>query len=1336
MMRQCRTLVIAWALVVPGVATAQRSTPRFLALSSDTSTATVEVDPTLVPRLLNRVSMSGERMPRRLALELLGRAAGFEFVYANDLIAAEDSVSVPSSATTVLDAMRAVVGNAPIDVVLTQTANVVLVRRGAPVPRSLLGAPRARVPSLQSQSIHGLVQMDARTPVAGATVIVTMGPVRISKHTTSDSTGRFAVRFDSATGDYLVYANAAGFKSVRKRVTVVPTDTALFVEITFTTSTATQLDVVTVKAPIERPSVSAVRNVANGAQRRDVDGVIGALAPASIGNFGDAALTIPGTAATLGGVSVLGLPAGQNLITVDGAPYAGGGVPRAARVNYSVATSIWDPARGGFSGAEIETSIAPGSPFETRRAFVSATPAATATRLGAPPGMRDIGSVFAGSIIRSGEVLPDKIYAQVAADVSVTAQPTRSLLSISDIALAEAGVDPAARRGLLESAASRGIPINNSAASSPHLSEGRLLARFDWGGFDYRRSLPLPSAWFVTLLGSTSGSANAAADIWRAPSTGSRSTSTQTLIKIENNREVGEVARNVTSASLSSSSDRDQPLVHAPLAAVIAQSVDGSGANATMLVGGSARAATSRRSTTFEARNLYAWNVGGSPKHRVGLFAWSRVDQTRVVADGPNPGLFTYRSFVEFIERRATSYSRELSAPSATASTWNGALALSDAWRAGPYLRFIGGVRVEGNALLSSPEYNPVLQSAFGYRNDTRPRSIHVSPRLGVSWTLDQRRFNTEARQFSPLGEFVKPTRSQLRLGVGEFRSLLLPGMALASARATGLAGAALTLHCTGAAVPLEDWDDWNAGRDLPQRCQDGGGVLADSAPSVSLLSRVYRPPRSWRATAGWTSSLGSRIQYRLDAAWSWQRDQSGTYDLNFGSSGPMYALEAEGGRPLFTPVQAVDPQTGVPAPSQARRLGDFGAVDVLQSARRGVSSSYTVGVSTGTVITSLLRVAYTYSSGWLSSNGFDGPTTGDPRVTIRTPITMPRHMVIVEAGRTFAKGQVAISGLARMQSGVRYTPLVSQDINGDGRANDAAFVFGTPSEIASTLALSPRSAERCLARQAGRVASIGGCEGPWRVTSNVMATFAPNRRRPSGLRWDSIVLNISNPLGALDHALHGAAPRGWGASGEPDPVYLQVQGFDPVLRRYRYAVNSRFGAPQAGLSALIAPVRVTLEVNVGLDPHADLQQLRRAVRGWAEQGKAVRPTVAEIVRKYHRQMPDPYRDIMADPDSLFISPAQATRLAEAQAAFAARIDSVWTPVAEYILSLDASRLDIRSTERIDAATQGCHRMAHLESKRIVSELLSPGQSEVASKGILSFLLGWTENSRVRWYRF
>src|SRR5262249_23659162 len=64
----------------------------------------------------------------------------------------------------------------------------------------------------------------------------------------------------------------------------------------------------------------------------------------------------------------------------------------------------------------------------------------------------------------------------------------------------------------------------------------------------------------------------------------------------------------------------------------------------------------------------------------------------------------------------------------------------------------------------------------------------------------------------------------------------------------------------------------------------------------------------------------------------------------------------------------------------------------------------------------------------------------------------------------------VRASWYGTLRSGLPYTPVVAGDVNGDGFANDRAFVFDGRSRA-------------CLQRQVGRIADRNSCEGPWTAT-------------------------------------------------------------------------------------------------------------------------------------------------------------------------------------------------------------------------------------------------------------
>src|SRR5437763_850864 len=93
-----------------------------------------------------------------------------------------------------------------------------LIRRSFTVLALLVGA-RVSVAAQQQvpEVIRGRVTDDSGRALPAA-IMVTRGPDRLTLQGAADSTGRYSVRFDAGTGDYLVYASAQGFKPSRRRV--------------------------------------------------------------------------------------------------------------------------------------------------------------------------------------------------------------------------------------------------------------------------------------------------------------------------------------------------------------------------------------------------------------------------------------------------------------------------------------------------------------------------------------------------------------------------------------------------------------------------------------------------------------------------------------------------------------------------------------------------------------------------------------------------------------------------------------------------------------------------------------------------------------------------------------------------------------------------------------------------------------------------------------------------------------------------------------------------------------------------------------------------------------
>jgi hypothetical protein len=167
------------------------------------------------------------------------------------------------------------------------------------------------------------------------------------------------------------------------------------------------------------------------------------------------------------------------------------------------------------------------------------------------------------------------------------------------------------------------------------------------------------------------------------------------------------------------------------------------------------------------------------------------------------------------------------------------------------------------------------------------------------------------------------------------------------------------------------------------------------------------------------------------------------------------------------------------------------------------------------------------------------------------------------------------LSGRYVGASGRPFSAVVNGDINGDeSTSNDLAFVFdpddaATPADVAASmrrvLANPANVARDYLRRNLGRVAARNGAAAPWagRIDLRLARTVGTGRGR---VELTADIYNFANLLN-----------REWGAQSllpvgisNQNPVVqriplLNVVGFDPSTRRYRYTVNENFGVLQRG---------------------------------------------------------------------------------------------------------------------------------------------------------------------------
>jgi hypothetical protein len=289
------------------------------------------------------------------------------------------------------------------------------------------------------------------------------------------------------------------------------------------------------------------------------------------------------------------------------------------------------------------------------------------------------------------------------------------------------------------------------------------------------------------------------------------------------------------------------------------------------------------------------------------------------------------------------------------------------------------------------------------------------------------------------------------------------------------------------------------------------------------------------------------------------------------------------------------------------------------------------------------------------------------------------RHQFVYSFGYNFFN-TVNVAWYGQFRSGTPFTPMVAADVNGDGYANDRAFIFNPARTADPALASAMQdlldhgsgAARDCLRRQLGQLAARNSCEGPWTSQANLNVTFNPVRVRMP--QRATLSFNLSNPLGAADLIMHGSSRlHGWGQPAIPDPSLLYVRGFDPNAQRYVYEVNQRFASTSPAFSAFRLPVTLTAMLRFDVGPTRERQSLTMQLdRGRKTDGNKLPEPLIKMIYGAG-SVPNPMSQILRQQDSLHLTSQQADTIAAINRWYNIRIDSIWTPVAKYLSDLPVS---------------------------------------------------------------
>ena len=1140
------------------------------------------------------------------------------------------------------------------------------------VAAALISVPPSGATAQQADVIRGRVTGPDSAGIADVTVTVTSISGNVSRTARTDRNGRYTVTFPSGDGDYMVSFAALGYAARRFEVKRMADEEILVADARLT-RVGTVLDPMRVSAERARvPRNDAPQDVGGTEQP-----LTNSAVPANLmGDLAAMAASLPGVQSVPGqdggadGYSVLGLGADQNNTTLNGMQFGGSNLPRDAMVSSSLVTSPYDVSRGGFSGGQMSLRSRSGSNFKTRGMSLNVdAPQMQWSDRAAQSLGQEYSNVSLGGTV-AGPLRFDKAFYNVAYQLGRRSNDLQTLLNTDSRGLAALGVSSDSVTRLLSILNTARVPVNTGKAGDNRIGDqGSLFGNLDFAP----PSSASGQAYNVSFNAGWNRQNPAFGVATEVPAHSGDRTSWRGGVQARQNTYFGVGILSETSLGYSASRTWSSPFLDMPTGNVRVNSSldDGASGVQNLVFGGNQSLNTTQTTNSIGFLNQLSW-FSTNNRHRLKLTTELRRDGSYLEQANNQLGTFNFNSLADLEAGRPSSFVRQIGSRERDVSQYYGSIALGDAWRKSDNLQLQYGVRIDANRFVNDPALNPAVDSLFGTRNDRVPNNVYISPRLGFSWSYGS------APQIAGFEGAARGPRAVVRGGIGVFQNTPSTGLVGSALDNTGLPSAVQQLMCIGAATPVPDWNSYAASTaSIPDRCADGstGTVFANTSPNVSLFADDYSAPRSVRSNLQWNGPiLGNRFSASVEATYSANYNQAGSMDLNFNPA-TRFTLPGEDNRPVFVNPTSIVPGTGAVSPTDARISNRFSRVSQLTSDLESRSRQLSLRLSPATFNQSFSwSLSYVYSNVREQFRGFSS-TTGNPLdVAWGRSSFDSRHQIVYNVGYNFFDF-VRVNWFGQFRSGSPYTPMVASDINGDGYANDRAFIPSASdpdpaiaSSMASLFESTTDEARECLRRQVGTLAGRNSCQAPWMSTASMSISFNPLKVRMP--QRATLSFQVSNPLGAADLILNGSNKlKGWGQFAFPDQQLLYVRGFDPATQKYKYEVNQRFGSTSQSTSFRI-PVTLTAMMRFDVGPTREKQMLTQQLdRGRRTQGtKAPEPMLKAMYS--NGGLPNPIATILRQQDSLRLTGPQADSLATLNRSYTIRNDRLWSPLAKQFSEL------------------------------------------------------------------
>lgn len=1097
-----------------------------------------------------------------------------------------------------------------------------------------------------------------RRPVPAAEIVVTNSVTRAFARGVSDSGGRLDIRISATRGQSLVvFASQAAFGA--SRVVVTPLDSQVTVQLVLPARQSQLLASVRVKATKVQAPESLDRGetaIGVGGGERLVSSVRGALSPDQQGDLAETARLSGALVSGPGGLYSLGAGGDQAVFASDGLGLAGSRVPREGRTAVTVMTSPFDIAVGGFAGVMVNVTPSPASQTYnfTSASFYGAS--AEARRryplagFGASRGQ--IGVSFG-----STRTWADRLGLNASMDVRLSSETAP--LSSGTVLASPSCVECTTIR---DASAGFGLALGGGGTSSLR-GDVLALARLDLFRGRRRPLTMIMSAEASNVPGTNAAFASTATARNRRSSAGT--VQLQWRGYSPSNRWALDIRSGVRHGATANRPVANGPQVRVQLnEAVVIDGVEAS----SLVLGSAATAATDVRGTTAETLVDVQRRLGRGV-NTVKLVGWLRADRN---SETQEPGRLLdldYATPSDFATNRPVRLrARETLAPGQVAAG-NGALGIANLFSPTHRFKLYTGVRLEASTVL--PGYGGSSGPFLPARG--LQRSMSVSPRVALDWMTIAEPPGWTIQGGPVAAPFVarEPT-GILRIGLGRFQGRQatggLPLQALLASRVRGM-----QQTCSAPGIAPFTWAAGQVPAPATESCLVND--VTDTTSTRLALSPGLAPPASWRTTLGYSRSfLGVRAQ--VDAQWALNVQQPLLVNRNFVGT-PAFRICGEECRPVFVRPTLIDEATATSSPIGSRVSASDGDAVLVIAGRSGGSSATLLLSPESPILKArvIVSLAYTLANVWSETNGYTSTTTGDPRVRERGPSPFDaRHLFALQAG--YAAKRLVFTTVVTAQSGLPFDPLVGSDINGDGRANDRAFIpaIGDTGllggmDIVRALSSVPGAVRTCIFSARNGFAAPGACRAPWSVTSRLRVESRNPVQIPGIRALTRLALQIENPLAAVAKGLGWSSLSSASAAASLDPVLLRATSFSRQRQAFTYAVNPTFAQP-IGRGFGSGLPRVTLDVTMDLSAPLPAQIVARAIRETSRGQVRVLRSADRIREVYVERMMPIFTNIYDALEADGFPADSIALLTTIEERFRTSADSLWKPASERVAAL------------------------------------------------------------------